>query len=72
MPGSVKRDTFTSDQLTDLREKLQDVIEEAQRLRDEVARALFDGGTRGKRAPIVAPRATSSRRSAVSRARRTH
>jgi hypothetical protein len=69
MPGSIKRVTLTSDQLSDLRSKLQDVIDEAQRLRDEVARALFEGRERGKRPPMVAPRVTRPRRSVVSRAR---
>jgi hypothetical protein len=69
MPGSAKRVAFTSDQLTDLRAKLQDVIDEAERLRAEVARALFDERAAGKRRPMVAPRVTRPRRGAISRAR---
>jgi hypothetical protein len=42
MPGSSKRALLPPDQLTDLLAKLQDVMTEAKRLREHVARELVE------------------------------
>jgi hypothetical protein len=64
MPGSSKRVPLTSDELTDLLAKLQDVMSEAERLREHVARELFcqRGQQQQRLSPVRRSRRTRKRR----------